>query len=661
MTEELDALKAALRKAPPVDPAAKEAALRLAMENFDRLQGRADPARSTKDRPENAGFFSGARAMFQSLSSRFILTASTSVAALAFGLFIVLPAVQTPQPGGPEPQITQPAAPERAAEPKTPALPPAPSPAVDSAANQTALVDEQSGGQMLAAADPAMPAAPAESLARKSAVTTAAPMGIAAPASEGLYQRHDDIPPVVSDNGEAYAAAEANPVKVTTEEPVSTFSIDVDTASYAVVRSSLSAGFLPDPESVRIEEMINYFRYAYVAPKADKAFQPSISVMQTPWNPGTRLVRIGLQGALPLVADRPPLNLVFLIDTSGSMDEPNKLPLLKQSLALMLGQLQPADQVAIVAYAGSAGEVLQPTNASNKSQILAALDNLGAGGATAGAEGLELAYRVAEAMTEKGEVSRVLLATDGDFNVGIDDPDALKAYIADKRKTGVYLSVLGFGRGNLDDATMQALAQNGNGTASYIDTLNEARKVLVDQLTGALYPIADNVKIQVEWNPAEVAEYRLIGYETRALAREDFNNDKVDAGDIGAGTQVTALYEVTAPGSPALRNDPLRYGKVEAHEKGELGYLRLRSVAPGATSSMLAETPILAGGAVDDDARFAAAIAGFGQLLTGGKYLGDWGWDQAIELALAARGSDDFGYRIEAVNLMRTAAALSAK
>ena len=486
-------------------------------------------------------------------------------------------------------------------------------------------------------------------------------MGIAAPASERLYQRHDDIPPVVSDNGEAYATAEANPVKVTTEEPVSTFSIDVDTASYAVVRSSLSAGFLPDPESVRVEEMINYFRYAYVAPKADKAFQPSISVMQTPWNPGTRLVRIGLQGALPLVADRPPLNLVFLIDTSGSMDEPNKLPLLKQSLALMLGQLQPADQVAIVAYAGSAGEVLQPTSASNKSKILAALDNLGAGGATAGAEGLALAYRVAEAMTEKGEVSRVLLATDGDFNVGIDDPDALKAYIADKRKTGVYLSVLGFGRGNLDDATMQALAQNGNGTASYIDTLNEARKVLVDQLTGALYPIADNVKIQVEWNPAEVAEYRLIGYETRALAREDFNNDKVDAGDIGAGTQVTALYEVTAPGSPALRNDPLRYGKVEAHEKGELGYLRLRSVAPGATSSTLAETPILSGGAVDDDARFAAAIAGFGQLLTGGKYLGDWGWDQAIELALAARGKDDFGYRIEAVNLMRTAAALSAK
>ena len=264
-------------------------------------------------------------------------------------------------------------------------------------------------------------------------------------------------------------------------------------------------------------------------------------------------------------------------------------------------------------------------------------------------------------MTEKGEVSRVLLATDGDFNVGIDDPDALKTYIAAKRETGVYLSVLGFGRGNLDDATMQALAQNGNGTASYIDTLNEARKVLVDQLTGALYPIADNVKIQVEWNPAEVAEYRLIGYETRALAREDFNNDKVDAGDIGAGTQVTALYEVTAPDSPALRNDPLRYGKVAASEKGELGYLRLRSVAPGETASTLQETPILAGGEVDDDARFAAAIAGFGQLLTGGKYLGDWGWDQAIELARSGRGSDDFGYRIEAVNLMRMAAALSAK
>jgi Ca-activated chloride channel family protein len=373
-------------------------------------------------------------------------------------------------------------------------------------------------------------------------------------------------------------------------------------------------------------------------------------------------VNIAIQGAMPQVEGRPPLNLVFLVDTSGSMEDANKLPLLKQSLALMLGQLQPEDQVAIVAYAGSAGQVLPPTKATDKATILAALDQLAAGGSTAGAQGLELAYQTAESMAAEGRVSRVLLATDGDFNVGIDDPEALKTYIAAKRDSGVYLSVLGFGRGNLDDATMQALAQNGNGTASYIDTLNEARKVLVDQLTGALYPIADNVKIQVEWNPAQVAEYRLIGYETRALAREDFNNDKVDAGDIGAGTAVTALYEVTAPGSPALLSDPLRYGKpVAADGSRELGYLRLRSVAPGAKESVLQETPIVPGMPVTNDTRFAAAIAGFGQLLTGGKHLGDWGWDQAIELALAARGADEFGYRIEAVNLMRVAKALSPR
>ena len=459
---------------------------------------------------------------------------------------------------------------------------------------------------------------------------------------------------------ETFANAAANPVYVTAENPVSTFSIDVDTASYATIRSSLNAGFLPDPAAVRIEEMLNYFPYAYAAPKGDQPFQPTITVMPTPWNPDTRLVHVAIQGAIPAVQNRRPLNLVFLIDTSGSMDEPNKLPLLVQSLSMLQGQLHKGDQVAIVAYAGSAGQVLAPTQATDQAAILAALNQLSAGGSTAGGQGLELAYQTAQAMAAPGEVTRVLLATDGDFNVGIDDPEALKTYIATKRETGVYLSILGFGRGNLDDATMQALAQNGNGTASYIDTLAEARKVLVDQLAGAMYPIADNVKIQIEWNPAQVAEYRLIGYETRALRREDFNNDAVDAGDIGAGTAVTAIYEVTAPDSPALLHDPLRYGAADPiPDTPELGFLRLRSVAPGAASSTLLETPIVAGTAANDDARFAAAIAGFGQLLTGATYLGDWGWDQAIELALGARGADDFGYRAEAVNLMRTAKTLA--
>jgi Ca-activated chloride channel family protein len=471
-----------------------------------------------------------------------------------------------------------------------------------------------------------------------------------------------DALPAPVENTEAYANEAPNPVKVTAEEPVSTFSIDVDTASYSVVRSSLTGGYLPTPDQVRVEEMVNYFPYAYAAPEGDAAFASTVSVMPTPWNPGTRLVTIGIQGALPAITERPPLNLVFLIDTSGSMEDANKLPLLKQSLSLMLSELRPEDQVSIVTYAGSAGLVLPPVKAADRAAIMTALDNLAAGGSTAGAEGLELAYQVAEGMKGNGEVTRILLATDGDFNVGIDDPEGLEAYVAKKRETGTYLSVLGFGRGNLDDAIMQALAQNGNGTAAYIDTLSEARKVLVDQLTGALFPIADDVKIQVEWNPATVAEYRLIGYETRALRREDFNNDKVDAGEIGAGTQVTAIYEVTAPGSDALLNDPLRYGATPTEgTAGELGFLRLRWKAPGEDSSTLVETPITGTEAASTETRFAAAIAGFGQLLQGSVYLGDWGWDQAIDLALANRGEDAFGYRIEAVNLMRLAQSLSAQ
>ncbi|MFZ1348078.1 MAG: VWA domain-containing protein, partial [Tabrizicola sp.] len=484
-------------------------------------------------------------------------------------------------------------------------------------------------------------------------------MGYLAAPSTSVAAEPDMMQPPV-ENTEAYANEAPNPVKVTAEEPVSTFSIDVDTASYAVVRSFLTGGYLPTPDQVRVEEMVNYFPYAYAAPEGDAAFASTVSVMPTPWNPGTRLVTIGIQGALPEVTARPPLNLVFLIDTSGSMEDANKLPLLKQSLSLMLAELRPEDQVSIVTYAGSAGLVLPPTAAKDRAAIMASLENLAAGGSTAGAEGLELAYQVAEGMKADGEVTRILLATDGDFNVGIDDPDGLEAYVAKKRETGTYLSVLGFGRGNLDDAIMQALAQNGNGTAAYIDTLSEARKVLVDQLTGALFPIADDVKIQVEWNPATVAEYRLIGYETRSLRREDFNNDKVDAGEIGAGTQVTAIYEVTAPGSEALLTDPLRYGAAPAEgTAGELGFLRLRWKAPGEDASTLVETPITGTEAASTETRFAAAIAGFGQLLQGSVYLSDWGWDEAIALALANRGEDAYGYRIEAVNLMRLAQSLN--
>ena len=412
--------------------------------------------------------------------------------------------------------------------------------------------------------------------------------------------------------------------------------------------------------------MVNYFPYDHPAPEpgADAPFLPTVTTMPTPWNDGTQLVHIAIQGAMPAIQDRPPLNLVFLIDTSGSMADADKLPLLRQSFLLMLDRLSPEDQVAIVTYAGSAGVALPPTAATDRDAIAGALDALGAGGSTNGQGGLEQAYATAADMGGDGEVSHVILATDGDFNVGMSDTDALTDYIADQRDSGTYLSVLGFGRGNLDDATMQALAQNGNGTAAYIDTLNEAQKVLVDQLSGALYPLAEDVKVQVEWNPATVAEYRLIGYETRALNREDFADDAVDAGEIGAGHTVTTIYEITPVGSDARLTDPLRYAAEPAStDSDELGFLRLRYKEPGGTDSALIETPITRTDAAPGrEARFAAAIAGMGQLLRGDdRHLRGWGWDAAIALAAANRGEDVFGYRTEAVQLMRLAQSLSAR
>lgn len=700
MSDDLDDLRSALKAAPAPDGEAKARAMALAMENFARLhdgiQGSAQASRSSEDRHEAAPL-NGVRRMFHYLTSRPALAMTTSAAALLIGVAVILPVADL-RIGAPDavpavpkeaPKAEQAEAPDLRTQ--TPVL------AEEAGTDEAAPGDlgQAAGGAVassVAEAEPlvapepdvmplateaAPPAAPADTVERKRAenALSSAPEGgevsgfladqemdtTVALAPAPMVATAPDVMPAPVENTEAYANEAPNPVKVTAEEPVSTFSIDVDTASYAVVRSSLTGGYLPSPDQVRIEEMVNYFPYAYAAPEGDQAFASTIAVMPTPWNPGTRLVTIGIQGALPEVAARPPLNLVFLIDTSGSMEDANKLPLLKQSLSLMLSELRPEDQVSIVTYAGSAGLVLPPVKAADRAAILASLENLMAGGSTAGAEGLELAYQVAEGMKADGEVTRILLATDGDFNVGVSDPEGLEAYVARKRETGTYLSVLGFGRGNLDDAVMQSLAQNGNGTAAYIDTLSEARKVLVDQLTGALFPIADDVKIQVEWNPSQVAEYRLIGYETRALRREDFNNDAVDAGEIGAGTQVTAIYEVTAPGSDALLNDPLRYAETSAagDTMGELGFLRLRWKAPGEDASTLVETPITGTEGSSEETRFAAAVAGFGQLLQGSVHLGDWGWDQAIELAVENRGEDAFGYRIEAVNLMRLAQSLS--
>ncbi|MEE8455683.1 MAG: VWA domain-containing protein, partial [Limibaculum sp.] len=368
--------------------------------------------------------------------------------------------------------------------------------------------------------------------------------------ASGLIVADEPVRQGYQDQGrDNFAEIEANPVKVTAEEPVSTFSIDVDTASYSFMRKALMQGVLPQKDSVRIEEMINYFPYAYQGPSSrETPFRADVQIIPTPWNSQTRLMRIGIKGYALAADEKPRANLVFRIDSSGSINAPDKLPLLINSFRLLLDALDADDTVAIVTYAGSAGTVLEPTKVAEAGKILAALEQLHSGGSTAGAEGIRQAYRLAEQSFDAEGVNRVILATDGDFNVGITDMDELQGFVERKRETGVLLSVLGFGRGNYNDALMQALAQNGNGQAIYIDTLNEARKALVEEAGSTLFPIAKDVKIQIEFNPATVAEYRLIGYETRLLAREDFNNDRVDAGEIGSGHTVTALYEITPVG-----------------------------------------------------------------------------------------------------------------
>lgn len=470
------------------------------------------------------------------------------------------------------------------------------------------------------------------------------------------------LPP--PENTEKYPNATPNPEKVVAEEPVSTFSIDVDTASYGVARTYLTGGALPPRDSVRAEEFINYFDYNYVPPKtAATPFSTTVQVYPTPWNKNTLLMHIGIKGYEVKPDKRPASNLVFLLDVSGSMDEPNKLPLVKQSIRLLVNQLTADDTVAMVVYAGAAGTVLEPTPGDQKAKILAALDRLSAGGSTAGGEGIRQAYELAKLNYAKDKVNRILLATDGDFNVGIDDPERLEDFVSHERDSGVYLTVLGFGRDNYNDLMMQKLAQAGNGNAAYIDTLNEARKVLVDEMSSTLFPIANDVKIQVEFNPTQVAEYRLIGYETRLLDKSDFNNDKVDAGDIGAGHSVTALYEIVPVGSKATLVDPSRYQKPAQSEGhgNEFAFLRLRYKMPGGTQSKLIERPIETQEALakfedaSEDARFAAAVAAFAQLLKGDTHLKDMTFKDIAEIAQNAKGADPFGYRAEFVNLVRDA------
>ncbi|MBY5535745.1 VWA domain-containing protein [Rhizobium leguminosarum] len=476
---------------------------------------------------------------------------------------------------------------------------------------------------------------------------------------------------------ERFANAAANPIKSVATDPVSTFSADVDSASYSFVRRSLTGGAMPDPQSVRVEEMINYFPYDWPGPdNADQPFKAAVTVMPTPWNHDTELMHVAIKGYDIAPATTPHANLVFLIDVSGSMDEPDKLPLLKSAFRLLVNRLKPDDTVSIVTYAGNAGTVLQPTRVAEKSKILSAIDRLEPGGSTGGAEGIEAAYDLAKQAFVKDGVNRVMLATDGDFNVGPSSDEDLKRIIEERRKDGIFLTVLGFGRGNLNDSLMQTLAQNGNGSAAYIDTLAEAQKTLVEEAGSTLFPIASDVKFQVEFNPERIAEYRLIGYETRALNREDFNNDRVDAGDIGSGHSVTAIYEITPKGSPAVMNDDLRYGAADkvppvetadSARQGELAFVKMRYKRPGEDKSALITTPVNDSNAVatvdaaPQDVRFSVAVAAFGQKLSRIAALDSYSYQAIADLAAASRGTDTFGYRSDFLGLVRLADGLSQR
>lgn len=458
-----------------------------------------------------------------------------------------------------------------------------------------------------------------------------------------------------------YSKIKEQALQIVSENPVSTFAAEVDTASYSIVRSLLRLGQLPPKDAVRVEELINYFPYDYPNPVGNDAFAAQVSVVQTPWNENTKLVHIGIKGKEVSPDERKPLDLVFLVDTSGSMNSPEKLPLLKQSIKLFAQGLSPEDKIAIVSYAGSSSVVLSPVSADDDRAIEQAINNLTSGGSTAGAEGLELAYNTASEMKSEGRIARVILATDGDFNVGPSDPSELEKYISSKRDQGTFLSVLGFGVRSFNDAIMQTLAEHGNGIASHIDTLAEAKKVLSDQLMGTLIPIAEDVKLQVEFNPEVISEYRLIGYASRKLNREDFNDDNADAGEIGSGHTVTAIYEITPVGSPAQKVSPLRYLSQPSSSNNmndEIGFLSIRHKELGAIESKL-QTKVIRDDLVqaEGDVAFSIAVAAFGLLLKGDKYLGDWTYDDIEEL-IRNVSDDDFGLRTELRSLVAIAKML---
>ncbi|MEE8595971.1 MAG: von Willebrand factor type A domain-containing protein, partial [Gemmatimonadota bacterium] len=463
---------------------------------------------------------------------------------------------------------------------------------------------------------------------------------------------------------ESYARIDENPWLAVENNPLSTFSIDVDRASYTNVRRLILGGDRPPVDAVRIEEMVNYFTYDYPDVNGEHPFGITTDVANAPWRPQHRLVRIGVQGRRMDLEELPPSNLVFLLDVSGSMQPYNKLPLLKKSLRLLVNELRPEDRVAIVVYAGAAGLVLPSESGREKEKILDALESLEAGGSTAGGAGIALAYRIGAENYIEGGNNRVILATDGDFNIGASSDAEMVRLIEEKRKHGIFLTVLGFGMGNLKDSKMEALADHGNGNYAYIDNLLEARKVLVTEMGGTLVTIAKDVKIQVEFNPARVQAYRLIGYENRLLADEDFNDDAKDAGELGAGHSVTALYEVVPVGAPPVETgsvDPLRYQRPEedasetrrAGEEDELMFVKLRYKAPDGERSRLLELPVP--DRVENastDLRFSASVAAFGMLLRDSEQCGDFTLADVSRLARASLGEDRHGYRAEFVRLV---------
>jgi Ca-activated chloride channel family protein len=480
-------------------------------------------------------------------------------------------------------------------------------------------------------------------------------------------------PPTIKNKN--YQHYSENGIKSVLHQPVSTFSIDVDTGSYTNIRRMINQGIMPPADAIRIEEFINYFDYDY-SQKIDKTLEAPFSIdtaiATSPWAEERHIMRIGLKGFSPDLNNITGRNLVFLLDVSGSMGQPNKLPLLTRSLVLLTAQLSEQDSVSIVVYAGASGVVLEPTQGDQKAKIKQALLSLSAGGSTNGQGGIELAYNMAEQAFIKGGVNRVILATDGDFNVGVTNHERLIELIKLNRHKGIALTTLGFGQGNYNDHLMEQLADAGNGNYAYIDNIHEARKVLVDEMNATLLTIAKDVKIQVEFNPDLVAEYRLLGYENRALKREDFNNDKVDAGEIGAGHTITALYELTLNTSNNPYLDPLRYQETQSKNEvktyknrfsDEIALVKLRYKPVTSEKSQLITQAVMSNQIIDfnqqsDDFRFASSVVGFAHLLKNSHYWQGMSHQQIVDLALEAKGKDEFGYRAEFINLVRSSATL---